>query len=366
MDGGPAVRYNEQTVWMPDGVGRIGPKTESAGEMPKIIVVCLSPAIDRNYKLFSMTPGQLHRCANPVISAGGKGVNVARVLSMLGAEVTLTGFFAGSGGRFILDDIRSHGVETVPVMIGGETRSSINILETGDGKETEILEAGPCAGSGDFERLMAVSADLFDGAGPDAWAVFSGGIPEGLPGDAYETLIRLAKSHGVQSILDTSSEALSYGVRACPYMIKPNLREFSAITGYADRIGTAVTVSDLSAIRESALPLGIPVVAVTLSSRGAAVVTEDSVLYAHPLPVIPVNTIGSGDSFTAGFTDELLRGGSLRGALSLAVACASSNALFERVGIIDPAQAAVLRSQVVIEEYGQAGESAGRLSKQER
>ncbi|MHB8961710.1 MAG: 1-phosphofructokinase family hexose kinase [Saccharofermentanales bacterium] len=321
--------------------------------MPRIIVVCLSPAVDRNYKFFSMIPGQMHRCDNPVISAGGKGVNVSRVLSLLGAEVSLTGFFAGLAGRFIIDDLRSHGVDVEPVMIQGETRSSINILEKDNGRETELLESGPVADEPDFVRLQTLLSRQLDMAGPGTCVVFSGGIPAGLPADSYETLISLANRYKAKSILDTSAEALAYGIRACPYFIKPNLREFAAITGYTDHIRDIVTVSDLADIRDNALSLGIPVVAVTLSAKGAVVNTEDSLLYAHPLPLIPVNTIGSGDSFTAGFAFETARGGSLHDALSLAVACATSNALFEQVGIIDPDQTGPLRGQVIIDEYRQ-------------
>lgn len=321
--------------------------------MPQIIVVCLSPAVDRNYKLFSMTPGQMHRSENPVVSAGGKGVNVSRVLSLLGADVKLTGFFAGTTGRFIMDDLLSHGVAVEPVFIPGETRSSINILETDNGLETEILESGPVADESDFLRLQSVLSYLLQTNGSDTCVVFSGGITAGLPPDAYETLINIANRYHVRSILDTSSEALTCGIRACPYFIKPNLREFSSIAEYTSHIQDIITAPDLADIRDSALSLGIPVVAVTLSSKGAVVNTTDALLYAHPIPVIPVNTIGSGDSFTAGFAFETARGGSIHDALSLAVACASSNALFEQVGIIDPAQVGILRGQVIIDEYRQ-------------
>ncbi|MHB1455052.1 MAG: 1-phosphofructokinase family hexose kinase [Saccharofermentanales bacterium] len=352
------MRYNIRVISDPDheaDASFFKPDYASDGgrPMPQTIVVCLSPAIDRNYKLFSMTPGQMHRSGNPVINAGGKGVNVSRVLSLLGADVKLTGFFAGASGRFILDDLISHGVSAEPVFIPGETRSSINILETDSGLETEILESGPIADESDFLRLQSVLTDLLRADGPDTCVVFSGGITAGLPPDAYETLIGIANRYHARSILDTSSEALAYGIRACPYFIKPNLREFSSITEYTGHIQDIVTVSDLAVIRDSALSLGMPVVAVTLSSKGAVVNTPEALFYAHPLPVIPVNTIGSGDSFTAGFTYATALGGSIHSALSLAVACASSNALFEKVGIIDPEQVGILRGQVIIDEYRQ-------------
>jgi tagatose 6-phosphate kinase len=319
--------------------------------MPGIVVVCLSPAVDRNYRLAELTPGTLHRCANPVISAGGKGVNVARVLSMLGASVTLTGFFAGANGRFILDDLHAYGVRVEPVFLEGETRSSLNILDATSGSETEILEVGPTAGAGDLDRIRSVLTRLLDAAGPDACVVFSGGIPDGLPSDSYEALIGIAHQYHARSFLDTSAEALDYGIRACPYFIKPNRREFSTISGYAGEIRDSVTPADLEEIRESARSLGVPVTAVTLSGKGAVLASDDMLLYAHPIPLIPVNTIGSGDSFTAGFVYGTFAGDSLRDTLSLAVACASSNALFEKVGIIDPEHVRSLQPQVLIDEY---------------
>lgn len=74
-----------------------------------------------------------------------------------------------------------------------------------------------------------------------------------------------------------------------------------------------------------ALPPNLPCVAVKLGSRGSAVKTPSKFLSAPPVPVTPVDTIGAGDSFDAGFLFAWLRGldysecaraGNITGALS--------------------------------------------------
>lgn len=323
-------------------------KTEG---VPEILVICLSPAVDRNYSLAELFPGGFHRCSDPVVSAGGKGVNVARVLSILGAEVHLTGFFAGNAGKFILEDLKSHGIYTEPVFLDGETRSSINILEVNNSRETEILEQGPAAGYEDLAQIADIIERYLRNAGEESCVVFSGGLTSGLSSDTYAYLIGKAKSFGAKCFLDTSAEALMSGVTAEPFFIKPNIREFSAITGYMPSYDNRITDRDISDIALASASLDIPVKAITLSDKGAVLCTDDSTFFAHPLPVIPVNTIGSGDSFTAGFAFAVANGEDHRSALSLAVACAASNAVFDKVGYVSAEQVRELRQQVIINEY---------------
>lgn len=314
-------------------------------------MIALSPAVDRNYSLQKLIPGGFHRCPDPVINAGGKGINVARVLSLLGARVTLTGFFAGDPGRFILEDLKSHGIFTEPLFLQGETRSTINILEREDMRETEILEPGPRACAEDLSNILKLIEGFLNANDEGACIVFSGGIPAGLGSDTYAVLIDKTRSLGARCFLDTSAEALMYGINAEPFFIKPNIREFASVTGWSASLQTEISARDVAGIASAARTIGVPVVAVTLSGKGAVLCTEDRAFYAHPLPVVPVNTIGSGDSFTAGFAYSTASGEDIRSALSTAVACAASNAVFEKVGYIDPGSVRELRQQVTIEEF---------------
>ena len=54
-----------------------------------IHVLCLNPAIDKLYVIDGFTAGEDYPGQRPEVRIGGKGVNVARVLSQLGARVHL-------------------------------------------------------------------------------------------------------------------------------------------------------------------------------------------------------------------------------------------------------------------------------------
>jgi fructose-1-phosphate kinase PfkB-like protein len=110
------------------------------------------------------------------------------------------------------------------------------------------------------------------------------------------------------------------------------------------------TRGDLLQIREDVRQFGIPRIAITLSDKGAILCTEDRALFAGPLGINPVNTIGSGDSFTAGFAFGVANSMTDEECLRIAVACAASNALFEEIGIIDPQMVQNFIKEVRIEE----------------
>lgn len=320
--------------------------------MCSMIVVCLSPAIDRNYKVPSLTLGCLHRCENPVSSPGGKGVNVARVLSLLGAQVRCIGFFAGDSGQYIIRNLQQHNVLVDAIELKGETRNSINILDASTGQETEILEAGPMVYASDMEHFLSRFRQILGQETTPPIVIFSGGIPQGLTPKAYQDLIEIAKEYKADCFLDSSGEALLNGVKAKPTMIKPNQRELSQITRQIfERKESGVEKDFLVKIYHETRILGIPVVAVTFGGDGAMVCVENKVFYAHPVSIQPVNTIGSGDSFTAGLAFAIASQYTWKRVLELAVACATSNALFEQVGYIDMEQVKNFQNQVKIDEF---------------
>lgn len=322
-----------------------------SGMMRQIIVVSLSPAIDRNYSVPSLTPGALHRCDNPVLSPGGKGVNVARVLSLMGAPVRCIGFFAGDNGQYIIRNLEQHQVTVDAILLKGETRTSLNILDPVTGRETEILEAGPTVYPDDMARFFTRFHQILSLEKSPPIVVFSGGIPKGLPSDIYEELIGTAKQYKADCFLDTSGEALVCGLKAKPFFVKPNLRELTYITKQNFKINDTVDKNLLTNIYYETRQFGVPVFAVTMGEQGAAVCVEDKVFFAHSLPVKAVNTIGSGDSFTAGMAFALANQESWKQMLKVATACASSNALFEQVGFIDPEQVKDFQNQVKIDEF---------------
>lgn len=325
--------------------------------MEEIIVISLSPAVDRNYKVTQLHPGQMHRAGNPVISPGGKGINVARVMSILGAKVTLLGFFAGENGRYIIKDLQQNNINVESVIIEGNTRNSINILDSVTKEETEILESGPSVNESNIQELSLKFSSILQKLNSPSLVVLSGGIPTGADTKIYSQLILTAKEYNAKCFLDSSQDALLEGIKALPFFIKPNLRELSQIlyeNDFSDIIQSihndSLSNEDMISINNRVKSLGIPRIAITLSDKGAILCTEDKLLFAGPIDINPVNTIGCGDSFTAGFAFGVANAMTDEECLRIAVACAASNALFEKIGIIDPQMVQEFVKEVKIEQ----------------
>jgi tagatose 6-phosphate kinase len=292
--------------------------------MGRLVAVCASPALDRNYVLDHLTPGTLHRTANPTVTAGGKGVNVARVLAMLGESPLLLGFAAGDAGRFLHREMQKVGVRTHLTGLTGETRSTINLLDRETGRETQITETGPTVGIDSLHQFLFHFEDTVE-AGD--LVVLSGGIPAGAPMDLYAQMIRIARRKQARCVVDAGPEALRAALAEGPDLVKPNLDELSALCGKPVRLKREI----VDAVRA----LGIPLAVVSMGNKGALLVTPDAAWHAAPLAVDVVNTVGSGDCLTAGLALALHRKMGWKKALALGTACAASNAVRVEVGFVD-------------------------------
>lgn len=58
----------------------------------RIATVTLNPALDMTGTLGELKPGNVNLIQQSNLNPGGKGINVAKVLAELGAQVTVTGF----------------------------------------------------------------------------------------------------------------------------------------------------------------------------------------------------------------------------------------------------------------------------------
>ncbi|ROO86984.1 tagatose 6-phosphate kinase [Actinocorallia herbida] len=242
-----------------------------------ILTVTLNAALDVTYPVDRLVPGAVHRVGPPRRRAGGKGVNVARVLAALGEEVLATGFAGGATGAAFLADLP---VPSAFVQIGGETRCTLTVL---DAEATLFNEPGPLVTEPEWQafltRFRTLRADV---------VVLSGSLPPGLPDDAYARLIEAADA---PVILDADGPALLHGLPARPALVKPNAQELRA---------TGRTPAQLRA-------LGAQAVAVSDGPRGLAVHLADGGWRATP-PETHGNPTGAGDAAVAAFARGLRRG----------------------------------------------------------
>ena len=289
-----------------------------------ILTVTLNAAIDKRYVVEEVRTGEVNRVKECVYTPGGKGLNVSKPAAIYGAEVTATGFVGGHAGHYIEDALEPFGIKSAFYHMEAESRSCINIWDEKNQLQTEFLEPGFTVTEADFERFL----EHFHGLAADADVVtISGSVPKGLDGTAYQRMVKLVREAGKPVILDTSGKLLEQGIKAAPTMIKPNLDEIRMLTGK--------DCTDPEEIIEAAKVLhgrGIRIVTVSLGGDGAVVVSDEGAYRARVPRIHAVNTVGCGDSMTAGFALGLSEGLSIKETLRKASAVSAAAAMREETG----------------------------------
>ncbi len=309
--------------------------------MDKILTVTLNPAVDKTYTTQRLAAGQVNRMRTAQNIAGGKGVNVTKILRQYGCEVVAAGFLGGYTGRFIEEELKRRGAACQFVQIGGETRCNMNILAD-DGYVTEILEPGPQVSKQEQELFLEQYEALLAGC---RLAAISGSAAEGIGDDIYQRLIIMAREQGVPVYLDSSGESMRKGLLAKPYFIKPNWKELEYLAGHkiADREGIIEEAQRLH--RE-----GIAKVVVSMGSKGLLSVTDRGVLYARAEGVRAVNTVGSGDSVVASYAMSAVFGESDEKAILRACAISAANVTTLESACIPMETAESLMNKMVVEK----------------
>ncbi|MDF2590568.1 MAG: 1-phosphofructokinase family hexose kinase [Clostridia bacterium] len=292
-----------------------------------IIVVSLNPAIDTMYLMENFGAGKVQRPVKVLRSAGGKGMNVARVATCLGEQVCLTGLIGGANGSSFEKMARQSGIKTCLLPIEGETRICINVVDGKTGECTEILEKGPTVQKKEYDLFL----EQYDALLKEATVVvLSGSLPRGLPADAYRSLIRMAKQQKISVLLDTSGEALLEGIKEIPTAIKPNEDEMAELFPKV-----SANPSNLGKELLNLYCQGIHFPMVSMGKDGVLVPMEKDILqYSLPLDQV-INTVGSGDAFMAGLAVGIHRGYEEHEILTLACACGSANTQFQETGYVE-------------------------------
>ena len=95
-----------------------------------ILAVTLNAALDVTYHVPALVPGGAHRVEPTGARAGGKGVNVARVLHTLGHDALVTGFAGGDTGREIRADLAAAGIREALVEPSAPARRTVTVRIT--------------------------------------------------------------------------------------------------------------------------------------------------------------------------------------------------------------------------------------------
>jgi tagatose 6-phosphate kinase len=309
--------------------------------MGQITTVTLNAAIDKTYFLERFPLGKVTRAEQVISSPGGKGINVARVIRQLGSQAMATGFVGGTNGEYIVRELSRQGIPTDFVFVDGESRLCLNMIDLTEKTATELLEPGPAIREEQIGQLRQKVAEL---AEQSSIVAFSGSLPKGVHDSIYAELIEIVRSKGAKPFLDTSGSALAEGVKAKPFLIKPNEYEIEKLIG-----GKLEREEDLYDAMRQMMAGGIACVVVTLGAKGAIAGVDGRLIRIRAPKIDAVNPVGSGDSFVAGAAVAIAAGQPIEEALRLACACGTANALNRGAGEVRREDVDRLREQVIVE-----------------
>ena len=298
---------------------------------PRIVTLTLNPAVDVSSEAEEVRHTDKTRTRGDQFEAGGGGINVARVLIRLGADVSAIFLAGGATGRLLDELLGGVCLDRTVIRIAGDTRMSLTVFETSSGNEFRFVPEGPEISGEEWGRALDEAA-----AAECDYLIASGSLPRGVPDDFYALLAERIAGRGTRLVLDTSGEALRAALNfGGLFLVKPSRAELEELAGRelpepGDVIVEAQRVVAAGKAQN---------VAVSLGRDGAIFVGSEQ---AQVLPAIDVqacSAVGAGDSFLAattyGFATGLDAGDSFRlgmaGGAAAVLSCGSELAKAEDI-----------------------------------
>ena len=284
-----------------------------------IYTVTLNPALDKTVEIPDFAPGRVNRITALRTDPGGKGLNVSKVIAKLGGDSEAFVLLGGSAGRAVATALEGLGVRCHIAWGEGETRTNLKIVDPVRRINTDINEPGfavpPALTDGLLDRLTTALR-------PGDIVVLAGSLPPGAPADTYATWITRCKAAGARVFLDADGAALAEGLRAKPFLVKPNDEELTRLLGRELR-----GVPALADAARQLVATGVENVVVSMGGAGAIYANADTVLRTEGLSVPVRSTVGAGDSVVAALAFALGRGMPLHDAAVLSTAVGAANVM---------------------------------------
>ncbi len=265
-----------------------------------IVTLTANPSLDRTITLEgALRPGEVQSAASAREDAGGKGINVARVIAAAGVDGVAVLPLAA-------DDpfdgaLRASGVSARRVPIHGHVRANVTITDP-TGVTTKLNLPGARLDKAD--RAAVIDAVVAEAAGA-RWLVLAGSLPPGAGTDFYVDVVQAVRAaHGAKAPLiavDTSGRALEEVVaHAAPDLIKPNDEELAELAG-AELDSGGDLAEEMLRVARTLVPSRTRAALVTLGPHGAVLITAEGAWHAAPPRIQVASTVGAGDSSLAGY-----------------------------------------------------------------
>ena len=297
-----------------------------------ILTLTLNPAIDVALRVQRFDFAERAFIESETETAGGKGINGARLVRAYGGDALAVAPVGGRNGRRFEELLREAGVPAALVPVAGETRRNLAISDR-RGATLKLDQPGQTPARGELDLLESAVRERLPGA---TWLLLAGSIAPGTPPDVYGRFVRRAREAGAMVLLDSSGSALPPALAQRPALAKPNRAEA------ADLLGRAITgIEDAARSADDIRGLGAERVVLSLGSLGAVGAAPEGRWHAEP-PRIPVGCpVGAGDVLAAACAWAMERGEPFAEALRRGVAAATLAASLPGLefGSLDAAEA---------------------------
>lgn len=286
--------------------------------MSSILTITLNPTVDVFGEVGVVRPIRKMRVSNPRYAPGGGGINVARVIAMIGGDVEAVFLAGGPTGSWLDALLARDGIRRRTIPISGDTRVAFVVQESGSGFDYRFVPTGPAVSAEQVEPCL----DIIRSHAAE-YVVASGSLPEKISPDIYAQMAKIAADKGGRFVLDSSGDGLRTTLdQSRVFLAKPSLGELEQLVGHE---------LDEQSAREAARSLvkrgAAEMVAVTMGAHGALLVTADDVL-RMPAPRVKVRSItGAGDSFLGAMVYALAGGWAVEGAFHLGIAAGAAAVL---------------------------------------
>lgn len=293
-----------------------------------ILSVTMNPSVDISYPMHELKLDVVNRVETVHKTAGGKGLNVARVIAQMDEVVLATGVLGGTIGEYIIQELNKVNIPNDFLKIKKESRNCIAILH--EGMQTEILESGPTLSKEEGTDFLKKFEYLLTTA---SLVTISGSLPKGLPTNFYYQMLEICYKNRIPVIMDSSGEPLKQAMvhKEKPFAIKPNTAELSQLLG----INMEAGIIDLKQALNHELFTGIEWIIVSMGSEGAFVKHGED-YYRVTIPKVEVvNPVGSGDATVAGLAVALHQHQTVETVLKTAMTTGMLNTMEAGTGYIN-------------------------------
>ena len=282
-----------------------------------IYTVTLNPSIDHVIEMNELQEGIVNKVNIENFYAGGKGINVSKILKEHGVENIALGFISGFTGKFIKNNLEQCGIKNDFInVLNGYSR--INMKIKTNENETEINGLGPSISSSNIKDLF----NQLEKLSSNDILVLAGSIPPSLSDNFYEEIMKQLSTKNVKIIVDARNNLLLNVLKYRPFLIKPNHHEISEIFNKEIK-----TIDELIFHGNKLKEMGAQNVLISMGGDGAILITESNEIYRSNIPKGTLkNSVGSGDSMVGGFITGYLKTNDYKEALKLGAASGSATA----------------------------------------